>query len=134
MWQYEVNISRDRTKQRVGNGVIEKGEKVPLHIFDPESDLEVSIRMEGFQWSTPAVINVDVVDNIEMKDQAKRPLRVNVLAKNESGESKGLPNVWCVMFTSDPFPLRAQHSCRCQEGLLPYGFLAHQQDRTSSTL
>lgn len=79
--QYEVNMYRERTRQRIESGRIAKGEKIPLHLFDPESDLEVAIRMEGFQWSSPVVINVDVLDSIEMRDQLKRPLRINVRAK-----------------------------------------------------
>ena len=45
--QYEVSILRDRNRLRIENGNIAKGEKIPLHFFDPETDLNVSIRMEG---------------------------------------------------------------------------------------
>lgn len=76
-----MHITRDRTRQRISTGSIDKGEEVSLHVFDPDSDLEVTIRMEGFMWSAPVVVNIDVIDSTEMKDEAKRPLRINVRAQ-----------------------------------------------------
>jgi hypothetical protein len=45
-----VSILRDRNRLRIENGSIAKGEKIPLHFFDPETDLNVSIRMEGTHY------------------------------------------------------------------------------------
>jgi len=44
--QYQV-FAGDKKRKIIESGSIPKGEKVSLHMFDPRTNVSVSIRMEG---------------------------------------------------------------------------------------